>query len=290
MKGVAYQQDIAAAGGGSIPGAPATYLDPLADKKSCERDVAILKELGTNTVRVYAIDPEADHDFCMNLLQEAGIYVVADLGEPTLSINREKPQWNTELLGRYQSVIDALSPYSNVIGYFAGNEVTNAKNNTAASAYVKAAIRDTKKYIKEVHSSRWLGVGYATNDDSDIRVQLSNYFNCDKKEDSADFWGYNIYSWCGDSNMKISGYDKQADFFRNYSIPVFFAEYGCNDGGGAETRIFTDTEALYSEEMTSVFNGGIVYMYFQEANDFGMLVSSLSAEPHDSLTFGSRLG
>ncbi|XWW97656.1 hypothetical protein V2A60_005641 [Cordyceps javanica] len=271
IKGVAYQQDIAAGGGGSISGTPTTYLDPLADKKSCERDVPLLKELGTNTIRTYAIDPEADHSFCMSLLQEAGIYVIADLGEPALSINRDQPQWNTELFGRYQKVIDSLSPYSNVIGYFAGNEVTNAKNNTGASAYVKAAIRDTKKYIKEKHNSRWLGVGYATNDDTDIRTELSTYFNCDRQEDSADFWGYNIYSWCGDSTMQISGYDKQTDFFTNYSIPVFFAEYGCNDGGGAEARIFTDTEALYSKEMTSVFSGGIVYMYFQEANDFGLV-------------------
>ncbi|KAM3517860.1 hypothetical protein MY4038_010234 [Beauveria bassiana] len=271
IKGVAYQQDIGAGGAGSISGAPTTYLDPLADKKSCERDVPLLKELGTNTIRTYAIDPEADHNFCMNLLQEAGIYVIADLGEPALSINREEPQWNTELFGRYQKVIDSLSPYSNVIGYFAGNEVTNAKNNTDASAYVKAAIRDSKKYIKEKHNSRWLGVGYATNDDTDIRTELSNYFNCDSQDDSADFWGYNIYSWCGDSTMQVSGYDKQAEFFSNYSIPVFFAEYGCSDGGGAEARIFTDTEALYSREMASVFSGGIVYMYFQEANDFGLV-------------------
>ncbi|KGQ02777.1 1,3-beta-glucanosyltransferase gel4 [Beauveria bassiana D1-5] len=271
IKGVAYQQDSGAGGAGSISSAPTTYLDPLADKKSCERDVPLLKELGTNTIRTYAIDPEADHSFCMNLLQEAGIYVIADLGEPALSINREEPQWNTELFGRYQKVIDSLSPYSNVIGYFAGNEVTNAKNNTGASAYVKAAIRDSKKYIKEKHNSRWLGVGYATNDDTDIRTELSNYFNCDSQDDSADFWGYNIYSWCGDSTMQVSGYDKQAEFFSNYSIPVFFAEYGCNDGGGAEARIFTDTEALYSREMASVFSGGIVYMYFQEANDFGLV-------------------
>lgn len=274
MRGVAYQQEIAAGGGQSTFGTATTYHDPLADKKSCERDIPLLKELGTNTIRTYAIDPDADHSFCMQLLQEAGIYVVADLGEPSLSINRDEPQWNVALFDRYRRVVDSLSPHSNVIGYFAGNEVTNAKNNTAASAYVKAAIRDTKQYIKEKHNSRWIGVGYATNDDEDIRKELSNYFNCAQTEEAADFWGYNIYSWCGDSSMQISGYDKQIEFFQNYSIPVFFAEYGCNEGGGAETRIFTDTEALYSKEMTAVFSGGIVYMYFQETNDFGMLATS----------------
>lgn len=207
----------------------------------------------------------------MKLLQDAGIYVVADLGEPQVSINRETPLWNTKLFDRYKSVVDELSKYPNVIGYFAGNEVTNDKNNTAASAYVKAAVRDTKRYIKEKHNSRWIGVGYASNDDEEIRVQIANYFNCDAEADSADFWGYNIYSWCGQSSMQRSGYDEQIKFYQNYSIPVFFAEYGCNDPGGAEGRIFEDAEVLYQKEMTSVFSGGIVYMYFQEANDYGKI-------------------
>lgn len=268
MKGVAYQQDTggeAASGKGTAT----KYIDPLADEKLCKRDVPLLKELGTNTIRTYAINPEADHDACMKLLEDAGIYVVADLGEPQLSINREEPHWDTPLFGRYKKVIDSLSKYPNTLGYFAGNEVTNSINNTAASAYVKAAIRDSKRYIKENHGSRWIGVGYASNDDTDIRVNIAHYFNCESQDESADFWGYNIYSWCGDSTMKESGYDKQAEFYRDYSIPVFFAEYGCNEPGGAEGREFQQTQALYSKPMSDVFSGGIVYMYFQEANDYG---------------------
>lgn len=59
--------------------------------------------------------------------------------------------------------------------------------------------------------------------------------------------------------------------FRATSVAVFFSEYGCNEPSGAEARIFQETGALYSEKMSSVFSGGIVYMYFQEANDYGKL-------------------
>ncbi|KAI0017848.1 putative beta (1-3) glucanosyltransferase gel3p [Xylariomycetidae sp. FL0641] len=271
MKGMAYQQES-----GSGPGGKSTsdnYKDPLADEAACKRDVPILEKLGINTIRTYAINPDADHDACMKLLQDAGIYVVSDLGEPALSVNRDSPAWNVELFDRYKGVVDNLGKYDNVIGFFSGNEVTNNATNTPASAYVKAATRDTKKYIadKMNDGGRWMGVGYAANDDADIRAEMAQFFNCGDQDQAIDFWGYNIYSWCGESSYTKSGYDVQTEFFSNYSVPVFFAEYGCNSPGGAEGRKWDETEAIYGDKMTPVFSGGIVYMYFQEDNDYGVV-------------------
>lgn len=201
----------------------------------------------------------------MQMLQDAGIYLIADLSEPALSINRDKPIWNDELYARYTSVVDSLQNYTNVLGFFAGNEVSNNASNTDASAFVKAAVRDMKAYIKR-RNYRTIGVGYATNDDASIRTDLADYFNCGPSEASIDFWGYNIYSWCGDSSYKESGYNLRTEEFSKYSVPAFFAEYGCND---PRPRKFSEVQALYGDQMTPVWSGGIVYMYFQEANNFG---------------------
>jgi len=267
IKGIAYQQDTTGAGGETTTG---TFKDPLADAEACKRDVPIMKAAGTNAIRTYAIDPTKDHTECMKLLDDAGIYVISDLSEPSKSINRDDPRWDVTLFKRYTSVIDELSKYDNVIGFFAGNEVSNNATNTKASAYVKAAVRDSKKYIKD-NVKRWMGVGYAANDDPNIRAEIAHYFNCGDQDQAIDFWGYNIYEWCGQSTIQKSGYQDQIDFFSNYSVPVFFAEYGCNEPGGAEGRIFQETTALYEKEMTDVFSGGIVYMYFQEENDYGLV-------------------
>ncbi|KAI5283760.1 1,3-beta-glucanosyltransferase gas1 [Ascosphaera acerosa] len=204
----------------------------------------------------------------MDALADAGIYVVADLSEPSLSINRQDPVWDVELYKRYTAVIDALAKYDNTLGFFAGNEVTNNVTNTDASAFVKAAVRDSKAYIK-AKGYREIGVGYATNDDADIRENLALYFNCgDETKNNVDFWGYNIYSWCGDSNFKEAGWDKVVKNFSDYSVPMFFAEYGCNK---VQPRPFTEVKTLFGDDMTGVVSGGIVYMYYQEQNDYGLV-------------------
>ncbi|KKP00707.1 glycolipid anchored surface protein [Trichoderma harzianum] len=267
LKGVAYQQDSSANGAVSTN---TKFVDPLANEANCKRDIPLLSQLGTNVIRTYAIDPTADHSACMSLLNDAGIYVISDLSNPQQSINRGNPQWNVDLFTHFQQVVDSFANYTNVIGFFVGNEVTNNATTTSASAYVKAAVRDVKQYIKD-KKYRALGVGYAADDDSDIRNQIAAYFNCGPTEDSVDFFGYNVYEWCGEKTFETSGYNRILEFFQDYSVPVFFAEYGCNLPNGAADRIFQETGALYARNMTAVLSGGIVYEYFEETNDYGLV-------------------
>ncbi|KAI1326587.1 Glucanosyltransferase-domain-containing protein [Xylariaceae sp. FL0255] len=271
LMGVAYQQNFSP-NGSTNPNI--TYTDPLADASSCERDIPYIKKLFSNVIRVYALDPTADHDDCMQMLAENDIYVVADLGEPSTSINSDDPEWNVPLYQRYASVIDTMNKYQNLIGFFAGNEVVEQANQTAAAAFVKAAVRDMKSYIKTQKYRSTLGVGYATAD-VPARDQLAHYFACEPEDgvdSTIDFWGYNVYSWCGDSNYITSSYNEREEFFSDYPVPVFFAEYGCNQGlpGGPYSRPFTEVPVLFGN-MTNVFSGGIVYEYFDDTNQYGLV-------------------
>ncbi|ORY58921.1 Glucanosyltransferase-domain-containing protein [Pseudomassariella vexata] len=283
LKGVGYQQDYDATATSSSSNT--NYVDPLADADSCKRDIPYMKEIFTNVIRVYAVDPTQDHDDCMAQLASADIYVMADLSAPNVSINSNDPEWNMELYERYTAVIDAFAKYNNVIGFFAGNEVVSADNQTAAAAFVKAAVRDSKSYIQGMNYRSSLGVGYATADVA-TRDDLAYYFACEPTGDnstSIDFWGYNVYSWCGNSSYTESGYSSRYDFFKDYPVPVFFAEYGCIEGidGGATNRPFDEVEVLYGQ-MSDVFSGGIVYEYFMEDNEYGLVTikdNSVSAYP-----------
>ncbi|KAI0898809.1 carbohydrate-binding module family 43 protein [Annulohypoxylon nitens] len=285
IKGVAYQENYNPNGTSS---SNTQYTDPLSDASKCSRDIPYMKQIFTNVIRVYAIDPTQNHDDCMEQLASNDIYVFADLSEPGTSIDSNDPEWNVGLYTRYTSVVDALSKYKNVIGFFAGNEVVSAQNQTAAAAFVKAAVRDTKGYIKSMSYRDTLGVGYATAD-VPSRDELAHYFACepiDGTTTTIDFWGYNVYSWCGDSNYVTSSYGERVTFFQDYPVPVFFAEYGCIEGvdGGATHRPFTEVAVLYGN-MTSVFSGGIVYEWFYSENEYGLVeVSGSSVSPYPDFT------
>ncbi|KAF2451172.1 carbohydrate-binding module family 43 protein [Karstenula rhodostoma CBS 690.94] len=288
LKGVAYQQNYSPNG---TTDSNASYTDPLADGAGCKRDLPYLKQIFTNVLRVYAIDPKQNHDECMEAFAAAHIYVIADLGEPKTSIVSDDPEWNVPLYQRYTSVVDALSKYKNVIGFFAGNENVSSGNQTAAAAFVKAAVRDTKGYIQSQKYRSSMGVGYATAD-VPTRDDLATYFACEPGNSGnatqIDFWGYNVYSWCGDSNYADSSYGERYDFFHDYPVPVFFAEYGCIEGvsGGATHRPFTEVAVLYGN-MTEVFSGGIVYQWFMSENNYGLVEltdNDASVSPYPDFT------
>ncbi|SSD62210.1 related to 1,3-beta-glucanosyltransferase GAS2 [Saccharomycodes ludwigii] len=244
------------------------YIDPLASPALCLRDLPYLKKLGVNSIRVYSVDPTKNHDICMEAYARSGIYVLLDLSEPDNSIVRENPTWNTRTFQRYKDVVDAMSKYSNLLGYFAGNEVTTDRTNTFASSFVKASIRDIKDYIKN-SNHRNIPVGYATNDDPETRDNLARYFVCGEQlSEAVDFYAINMYEWCGYSSYSSSGFRDRTKEFYEFPVPIFFSEFGCNT---VRPRPFTEVETLFGPLMTKTWSGGIAYMYFEEENGYGVL-------------------
>lgn len=51
------------------------------DTAQCTLDAKLMKTLGANTIRVYHVDPKADHDGCMAAFADAGIYLLVDLDD-----------------------------------------------------------------------------------------------------------------------------------------------------------------------------------------------------------------
>lgn len=263
IKGVDYQ-----------PGGSAKFkagADPLSNWETCSRDIYLFQQLGINTIRVYSVDPDVDHDPCMTLLAQAGIYLVLDVNSPLEEqhLNNEEP-WTTytpNYLEHIFKVIDVFSGYANTLAFLAGNEVIFDKKSAEASPnYVKAVVRDMKAYITK-HVGRVIPVGYSNADDLDFRTSLAAYLECGETG-YIDFFGVNSYQWCGDNTFEGSGYDKLVEDYTDYSLPVFFTEFGCNE---SPPRRWQEVGALYSDKMTNVFSGGLVYEFSQESNNYGLV-------------------
>jgi hypothetical protein len=260
VRGVAYQ-----------PGGAADAADPLLDLEGLARDVENFKDLGINVIRVYTIDNSQNHDEAMKMLDEAGIYLALDANTPKYSLNRASANdlhmsYNDVYLQSVFATIDAFAGYNNLLLFFSGNEVINDKNNTIAAPYIKAVTRDMKQYIKK-RASRPIPVGYSSADVAENIEQQALYFDCGTDDERADFFAFNDYSWCDPSSFTLSGWDKKVETYKNYPIPLFLSEFGCI----TNQREWNEISALYSEQMSAVYSGGIVYEYTVEPNGYGLV-------------------
>lgn len=233
-----------------------------------------MQRLGVNAIRVYNLDPDLDHSECASIFNAAGIYMILDVNSPlpNQSLNRGAPweSYNSDYLERVFQVIEGFMHFNNTLGFFSGNEVINEDSVPQVPAYIRAVTRDIKDYIA-AQASREIPVGYSAADVRPLLMGTFNYMSCGLDNETSskiDFFGLNSYSWCGDASFESSGYDVLVKDFSNTTIPIFFSEYGCNE---VTPREFTEVPVLYSEKMTPVFSGGLIYEYSEEPNNYGLV-------------------
>ena len=266
--------------GGSDGFNPGSGIDPLSNGTLCLRDAALMQQLGVNTIRIYNLDPDLNHDDCASIFNGVGIYMLIDVNSPlpdqSLDPGNLASSYSLTYLNHTFAVVEAFKNYPNTLGFFSANEVMDTVGTGGTSPpYIRAVTRDIKSYIAK-NSPRQIPVGYSAADVSQILTDSWAYLSCDINGNSndpsrSDFFGLNSYSWCGPTsptaNYEASGYNTLISTFGNTSIPVFFSEYGCNK---VEPRVFDEVPVLYGN-MTSVMSGGLVYEYYEESNNYGLV-------------------
>ncbi|KAI3394962.1 hypothetical protein diail_2020 [Diaporthe ilicicola] len=265
------------------PGGSAGFngqADPLSDADACLRDAILMQQLGANTIRVYNLSPDLNHDECASIFNAAGMYMIIDVNSGLSGeyIDRSDPSstYTTDYMNHIFAVVEAFWDYPNLLGFFAGNEILNQDSDKSAPAYIRAVVRDLKEYIS-LHAPRTIPVGYSAADVATMLTDTWAYLGCGLENSTysrIDFFGLNDYEWCGDSSFTESGYNTLTADFADTNIPVFFSEYGCNN---VKPRTFTNVPVLYGDEMT-VLSGGLVYEYSQESDEYGLVAINSSTE------------
>ncbi|CAG9938861.1 unnamed protein product [Clonostachys rosea f. rosea IK726] len=242
--------------------------DPLVDTDQCNRDIALMKDLGVNTLRVYHVDETAKHDGCMNAFADAGIYLLIDLDTFDTYIIPPNQCWSTRQYDRFSSVMDTFQAYPNVLGFFIGNENIARKEDSAGAPFLKAAARDMKAY-RDKKGYRKIPIGYSAADIKELRPMLQEYLTCGgNASETIEFFGINSYSWCDPSTYEESTYNQLQEQAKNFPVPIFFTETGCNVPG---PRLWHDQDAIFGPQMVGDWSGAVVYEWIQEQNNYGMI-------------------
>jgi hypothetical protein len=227
----------------------------------------------------------------MKLLEEAGIYVFTGVATRFNAINRLDPynSYCRPAMGEYFQTVNVMAKYPNTLGLLVASKLVNNQGTEKAAPVAKAVVRDLKRYMglqNEAFGQRILPIGYdaATVEPRDMTIL--NYMSLGDSASAIDFWTVSpptafsmssdadvpeqcsCYIWAGQSNMQISGYEALITRLQNATIPIFMSEYGTRI---PDPRLFQETVALYSPQMSQVFSGGCAYEFWHAGNGYGIV-------------------
>lgn len=97
-----------------------------------------------NTIRIYNLSPELDHDECVSIFNAAGIYMILDVNSPLYPgyIDRTAPweTYNKDYYTQVFGIIEAFKDYPNTLAFFAGNEVINEDSVKQVPQYIRVCL------------------------------------------------------------------------------------------------------------------------------------------------------
>ncbi|KAK3697732.1 hypothetical protein LTR37_017314 [Vermiconidia calcicola] len=172
--------------------------------------------------------------------------------------------------------LDVMAEFPNTLGALAAYKAVIGGITEACTPVIAAVVRDLKKYMKlkyEATGQRILPIGYCAATTHPRDKMILDYLSSQTEAERIDFWTCEGYSWASPADMESSGYNRLIERYESTTIPFFFSEYGNTPN---LPRLFDETIALYSPQMTRVFSGGFVYKFWHGANPYG-LVGTLPA-------------
>ncbi|KAH0363540.1 glycolipid anchored surface protein GAS1, partial [Aureobasidium melanogenum] len=220
------------------------FDDPIADDciSVLEQNVVLFKELGINTLYIYAIDNTKQHDKAMKLLQEAGIYVVVGVSTPSCCINRSDPyeSYNTANVSSFLKTAGVMAGYANTLGIVATYHMVRFRDSLHAFPVLKAVVRDLKRFLLSNNTrkgTRVLPVGYLQPTAVHIkRSEFLEYLYLGDQESAIDFLAATTELWVGGDKVEHAN--------------VWLERF---------------------HPMTRVFSGGCVYDFTDTPNNFGLV-------------------
>lgn len=257
-------------------------IDPLDETRLDElrRDIVVFRELGLNTIQVSALKQKKSYGKAMQLLADAGIYVLVTLFEDLKTPDRGdnttapiNPQMDTA--GYYTAdrlmpalkIIDEMADYPNLLGFVVAAEAISMPALSKLAEVYRAAVRDLKTWLR-LRNGRSPPVGVSINDVVMLQRDLLEYFIAAHGSERVDFFALDCWGWVNKSSFRISGWKNLVESLEKYPVPMYLSAFG---GHAGKPRLWQEIGCLFSPDMTGVFSGGCLYTYFEYGNRYGIV-------------------
>lgn len=248
-------------------------------------DIEVFKELGLNTIQISALGSDKSYGEAMQLLADAGIYVLVTLleefqpkdggtfGSSTIRNNTDTASFYTvDLLKTALRIVDEMIKYPNLLGFVVGADIIVTNATTRWSEVYRAAVRDVKAYLRH-GGKRCAPVGVSVNDVAMFKRSMLEYITAGDRTERADFFAMDCWGWAYKSSFQISGWKSMVEAYGKYPVPMYLSAFGPHVG---KQRLWEEIGCLFSPDMTGVFSGGCLYTYFEYGIRYGIVKPTAS--------------
>lgn len=130
----------------------------------------------------------ADHECCME-----------GVSTPRNCISRVDPirSYNQDNMASFFKTVEVMASFSNTLGVITANELINNDATMPVAAFLKAVVRDLKKYMEiqsEANGQRILPIGYGAASCDTRDQELLEYLTAGGEDISIDFWTVGVLS------------------------------------------------------------------------------------------------
>jgi hypothetical protein len=109
---------------------------------------------------------------------------------------------------------------------------------------------------------------YISTDLEEVRTMSAEFLACGDGDETIDAYAITVRNWCDGTDFFDRGYDKLAQEFENFHLPVIFLT-GCENNNSRSA--YPDVKGILGKTFEDIFSGVVVFEWAVEVRDLSLV-------------------